>query len=208
MSKLLSDEQATIDTYNQVAKLWAAHYSDPKFWADEMRRFHELLPAGKILDVGAGAGRDVKPLLSLGYEYRGTEISEGLLKILRNKYPKQKFFRQNIYELHFEHKFDGFWCAAVLLHIPKSRIAEALKAIKSVVKPGAVGFISIKDGKGEKMEYESWDDSKKRRRLFAYWPKDEFSNVLDGCNFEVLDYKYRPEQDRPIKWHCFFVRSK
>lgn len=38
------------------------------------------MPAGKILEVGSGGGRDAKDLIEMGYEYIGIDISKGLLE--------------------------------------------------------------------------------------------------------------------------------
>lgn len=206
INRLLPEEKVTVKTYDQVAALWAAKHNNEDFWAAELKRFHNLLLKGKVLEIGSGGGRDIGPLLSCGYEYVGTDISDGLLKVVRKKFPKQMFYKQSVYELSFPKKFDGFWCAAVLLHVPKTRIDEALQRIRSVLKPGAIGFISIKDGRGEQIETELWEDHESRRRLFSYWPEDEFIKTLNQNKYIVLDYIYRPDSER-TRWHCFFVKT-
>jgi SAM-dependent methyltransferase len=158
MAELLPDEQVTKSTYDALATQWAGEHSTQGFWLDEMRRYHEQLPGGKILEIGAGGARDAKELVKLGYDYVGTDVSTGLLEIARNELPGYPFFEQSVYDLDFDgEQFDGFWASAVLLHIPKSRIDEALSRIKSVVRARAIGFISIKDGTGERRELdEKW----------------------------------------------------
>jgi SAM-dependent methyltransferase len=208
MSQLLPEEQATMQTYDKVAGIWAEKYSVTDFWAEEMRRFHEILPKGTVLEIGAGAGLDAKELISLAYDYVGTDVSEGLLEVARANLPNQLFYQQSVYDLSFpnQQKFDGFWASKVLLHLPKARIDMALKSINSVVKLGAIGFISLIDGKGEGMELEDWDDGGKHHRYFAYYSKGEFTDILRQTGFQVADYKYRKDSDR-FKWHCFFVKT-
>ncbi len=151
MSELSPEEQITIENYDKFATTWAGERNTKNFWAQELQRFHELLPKGTILEIGSGHGRDAADLLELGYDYVGTDLSEGLLNIIRNRFPDQKFYQQSVYKLDFPQgpKFDGFWAAAILLHIPKSRMDEALQSIRRVVNSGAIGFISLKDGQGE-----------------------------------------------------------
>jgi ubiquinone/menaquinone biosynthesis C-methylase UbiE len=144
-------------------------------------------------------------LIEHGYDYIGTDISEGMLEIIRKKFPGQQFYKQSVYDLSFPDKeFDGFWACAVLLHIPKKRIDEALRGIKAVVKPGAIGFISLKIGEGEGMRHDIVD-GQELQRFYSYWSKDEFSKVLKKNNFELLDYTIRPYGDQRV-WQCFFVK--
>lgn len=159
-----------------------------------------------MLEIGAGTGRDAKDLTDLGYDYVGTDNSEGLLNIARKRLPNHQFAVQSVYDLSFPEKFDGFWASAVLLHIPKARINEAMQRTKSAIKPGAIGFISIKDGEGEKVTKHKFDSSSELERLFTYWSKEAFTKVLSDNGFEVLFYKYKPISEK-TNWHLFIVKS-
>ncbi len=205
MTDLLPEEETTVETYDQIASIWVNNYSPSGFWSAELKKFHELLPTGKILEIGAGGTRDAKELLALGYKYIGTDISSKLLDVARRGLPDQKFYQQSVYKLSFPKKFDGFWASKVLLHLPKSRINEALQQIRSVVRPGGVGFISLIAGEGEELRQETWDDGSRHKRYFAYYFKNEFTDVLKRNGYEVLDYNFRPETKR-LRWHCFFVK--
>ena len=205
MTDLLPEEQETVATYDKMADVWASEHQIPDFWGKEMRRFKKLLPKGNLLEIGAGGGRDAKELAKLGYSYAGTEISTGMVEVARKDNPDLKFLKHSVYDLQFDDSFDGFWCAAVLLHIPKSKIAKALSQIKSVMKPGAIGFISLKHGNGEKFETERWEDGSEHKRLFSYWTKDEFAKHLKKSGYSLVDYWYRVDKFGR-HWHCFFVK--
>jgi len=199
MKKLTPEEAQTIQYYNKEASEWVSSHSSGRFWGEEIDRFHELLPSGKLLEIGSGGGRDARELISLGYEYTGTDISEGLLKEARKYNPEATFLEQSVYDLDFpESSFDGFWASAVLLHIPKVRIAEALESIHRIVKSNGLGFIAVKQGEGEKVEDEG--------RFFAYYSDDEFKKKLRE-NFEVVERKIRPMSEKTI-WLVYIVRVK
>jgi len=208
MAELLPDEQVTKSTYDALAAQWAGEHSTSSgLWQDEMQRFHELLPSGKIIEIGAGGARDAKELVELGYDYVGTDVSSGLLEIARKELPDYPFLEQSVYDLDFNSEpFDGFWASAVLLHIPKNRIDEALQRIRTVVQARAIGFISIKDGEDERLEQEEVG-GKILDRYFAYWTKDDFTEHLEADGFKVVDYSYRPMSEK-TKWHCFFVEAE
>jgi len=206
MGTLLPEEQATKETYDKLASAWVGSHNTDAFWKDEMQTFHKYLKQGAILEIGAGGGRDAKELVELGYSYVGTDVSSGLLDIARKEMPDQEFYEQSVHDLHFpeREKFDGFWASAVLLHVPKSRIDEALQQIKKVVKPGGVGFISLQNGDGEKSRINELH-GQQLERWFAYWRKDEFTEVLERNAYKVLEYINHPFEGKD-KWHCFFVQ--
>ncbi len=206
MADLLPEEQITKQAYDKHGHVWAKKYGDDKFYRREFSKFKELLPEGNILEIGSGSGRDAKVLVNLGYKYTGTDISESLLKIARKYLPGQIFLKQSVYALSFKNKFDGFWCTATLLHIPKNRVDEALVAIRSVVKDGAIGFITLKGGEGSEVEKYEIEKGVVLERFYQYWDKDEFIKTLAKSGFRVIDYEYRPESKRQ-KWLCFFVKA-
>lgn len=199
-------ERTTTASYDAVAADWAASRADPSYWAAELERFHDLLPEGDIIEIGSGGGRDAKELIRMGYGYVGTDISTGLLNVARKELPGQQFYEQSVYDLSLlpDHEpFDGFWASAVLLHIPKARIGEALAGIKNVVNSRAIGFISLKDGAGERIVTTDSDNGTKLERFFSYWRKDEFATVLTDHGYSVADYMRHPADKND--WHGFFV---
>ncbi|MBU4380638.1 class I SAM-dependent methyltransferase [Candidatus Parcubacteria bacterium] len=105
-------EKQTIDFYDRKAEEWAnAHsgYEKISWWIEEMQIFHNLLPTGKILEIGAGTGRDASNLVDLGYDYTGTDASFGLLEIAKKRNPQVNFKLVGVCELDFpKHEFDGF----------------------------------------------------------------------------------------------------
>ena len=196
--KLTPQEELTIKAYDDKASDWAAKHSNAHFWGKEMDKFHQLLPEGKILEIGSGGGRDAKELIELGYEYTGIDVSEGLIAVAKKLNPNGKFFLKSLYELDFpENEFDGFWSSATLLHIPKERIKEVLQNIHQVIRKDGIGFISLKQGTGEKIESDN--------RLFAYYEKDEFKKILLQNGFEVLDISLNPMSEKTV-WLVYLVK--
>lgn len=143
-------EKRTVDYYDQEAESWASAHGgneSESYWKEEMEKFHQLLPSGKVLEIGSGAGKDAAALIALGYDYTGADASEGLINVAQRRNPQARFKKVSVRELDFPaHEFDGFWTTATLLHTPKDKIDEALRKIKLQVKPNGVGFISMKQG--------------------------------------------------------------
>ena len=200
-------ELKTIKTYDAMAKSWAKSHSIASDWDEEIAVFARLLPSGKVLEVGCGGGRDAQSLIEQGFEYFGTDASKGMIEVAQSEIPSAVFEQCNVYGLGNLHtKFDGFWACAVLLHIPKHRIGQALTAIHGVLQPGAIGMISMKAGDEEHFEVRD-KEGHHEERLFAYWKKDDFIAVLEQNGFSLRQYAYRPVSTR-TNWHIFFVEKQ
>jgi ubiquinone/menaquinone biosynthesis C-methylase UbiE len=202
--KLTIQEQQTLDAYNKNAAIFAETRNKKRTWIKEKEKLRQYLPSGKILDIGSGSGKHTNDLMNMGYEYIGIEVSEKLIKEAEKYFPKATFLLQSVYELNFpEDTFDGFWACAILLHLPKARIDEALKCIYKVIKNEGIGFISLKKGKGEKfVEGDHYGINYKR--FFSFWQENEFKKVLHTNNFEVLE-SYELEYSNK-RWLAFFVK--
>ena len=203
MNDKTSKLKQTIDYYDREAKNWTSAHGGNQgdsYWKDEMKKFHKLLPSGKVLEIGSGAGKDAAALIALGYDYTGTDASEGLLQVAIKRNPGARFVHMAVNNLNLPgEEFDGFWTAATLLHIPKDKIDNALIKIKSVLKPEAVGFISVKAGAGERTDPQT-------DRWFAYYSQKEFHEVLGRNGFEVIEEETRKgEKDW---WLIFFIKVR
>lgn len=163
-----------------------------------MAEFHNYLPKGKILEIGSGVGKDAEALTELGYDYIGIDPSVGLLKIAQERNPNGQFIQKSVEELEPSFgQFDGFWAAAVLLHIPKEEMLDSLLCISSVLKDGGIGVITLKEGIGEEVD-------KGTNRFYSYFTQPEFSNYLIAANFEILEVERREEKDD--NWLVFYVK--
>lgn len=199
-------EQLTQATYNLIAEQWAAEHNTPDYWQKEFGIFSRLLPSGKILYIGCGAGGGYHLLRNL-YEYQGVDYSYGLLNIARSQFPKARFVLGNVYKLPFpDSAFDGFWAAASLLHIAKQNIHQALREIRRVVKPDGIGIIMLKKGIGEHVVI---DDSRTGntadKRFFAYWQEVPFTEILMRVGLDLVDFLERQVSKRTT-WISFFVK--
>lgn len=203
--KLTPQEEQTIEAYNQNASVWAQSRNKKKYWMEEKQKFHRYVPSGKILEVGSGGGRDAKDLIALGYEYIGTDISQGLLEEAKKNNPQAKFLLQSVYDLDFPSEtFDGAWVCATLLHMPKNRIDTALQSIYKVLKKGAVIFITLKKGEGERW-VEGDHAGLNYKRYFSFYEDNEFRKILIKNNYSVIESYETRHSDKP--WLVFFAKK-
>jgi SAM-dependent methyltransferase len=200
-------EKQTWQYYERYATEYTARRTeDFYFWKPEIEKFHNLLPSGKILEIGSGGGHEAKQLIKIGYDYTGIDVSINLLRIAKNENPTGTFLNRSVYEIDLPSKsFDGFWTAATLLHIPKTRIYEALSNIHFLLKPGAIGFISLGKGNTEEIEESTG-------RYIAFYQLNEFRKILAESHFKVLENNIIDENTRldnaeNVKWITYFVKT-
>ena len=139
--ELTPEEISTKENYDKHAEGWARWWERDKgsnIVSKETSKFKELLPKGRILEIGSGLGQAAGWFVANGYDYLGTDISSGMLEQARKNNPGIRFDEISVYDLNFDEPFDGFWCSAVLLHIPKNRLNEALSAIHKNIKEGCL----------------------------------------------------------------------
>jgi SAM-dependent methyltransferase len=205
--KTLTDaEVLTIETYNVNADHWSLKNYHQSFWQKDLRLFHRYLASGKVIDIGCGAGTDTDSLIAAGYDYVGVDASVKLIENARKLHPHASFLHRSIYELDFEpQSFDGFWAAAILLHLPKTKIDIALKSIHRILKPGGIGFISVKKGTGELVATEDSAEGVIYNRLFSFFEADEIKKLLTENGFEILEFTERP-YSHSVTWFCIHIK--
>lgn len=203
----MNHKEKTKNTYNKIAEEFNQRNAE-LFWVDQIKTFKNLVPHGKIIDIGCGTGRDGEEFVER-YEYVGVDASEGMLTIAQKRVPKGTFKQMDFYTLEFpDNTFDGFWAAASLLHVPKKEINIVLQEIYRITKEKGVGFISIK----EKTILEEGIIKEEKmggiERYFSFYTQEEFKKILEVNNFTILEQGTHVENDeRKTHWLYFFVQK-
>ncbi len=96
------------EKYDALSTTWEAHYvaggpENNPFMYDEMivrQLFEACHFTGRIVSLGCGAGQDIE---MAGFpepeRYEGYDISEGMLKNAREKFPRYRFYHHDCEEL-------------------------------------------------------------------------------------------------------------
>ena len=203
------DKEETLLTYAKIADDYNKANFNP-FWIDEFKKYKDLVPGKKILDIGCGAGRDSVVFTQNGSDYTGIDASPEMLAIAKERAPSGTYKQMDFYHLEFpDSNFDGFWAAASFLHVPKVDVVSVLAEAKRILKPGGIGFISLK----EKDDLEEGMITQERfggiiSRYFAFYTKDEFKKYITDSGFELVgDTTYRENDERHTVWLGFFVKK-
>jgi ubiquinone/menaquinone biosynthesis C-methylase UbiE len=193
-------DQQTIKTYNESAGDYDDETKDfwERFPATIIEKFSGLV-RGKVLDVGAGPGRDGLILCERGLEVICLDASEEMVRLSTSKGLTSVV--GDFLSLPFpDESFDGAWAYTSLLHIKKSEIEIAIKEIKRVLKKDGIFGLGMIEGDVEIYRESS---GMGKPRLFSFYQKDELENILTQSGFEVLYFEqFKPGSKNYLNFIC------
>ena len=113
-------------------------------------RFTALLPAhGAVLDAGCGSGRDAKAFAEQGFQVEAFDASPKLAA-LASQHSGLPVKVMRFQELDVSARYNGIWCCASLLHVPRAELPEVFWRLAKALKAGGVLYASFKHGHGER----------------------------------------------------------
>jgi len=142
----------------------------------------------KVLELGCGYGRDVMWFASKGMNVIGTDYSRSMLKKAQESNPSIFFLEMDMRTIanHFmPDSIDGIWACASMIHLPKADIPSLLKSMFTVLRPGGIVYVSVKEGQGE-----TFDPDERYggiRKLYAFYQQDELTDYLSSAGFEICE---------------------
>ena len=143
-------------------------------------------PQKKVLDIGAGSGRDMLCLLKQGYDVYGVEPCRELRNLAITKYPElsHRLIEGNLPVLGkpFGGEFDGILCSAVIMHVPKEQLFDSVFAIRSVLKKNGRLLLSIPLFRPD-LDYKQRD---KHGRLFIIYDPDYLQLLFERIGFQLI----------------------
>ena len=164
-------------------------------------------PGARILDVGAGTGRDLNELVSEGWDAYGIEPVAEMRARALEVHPRiaDRLFAGG--ELpgglfgaakEIGIPFDGILCSAVLQHLPREELAASVAALAELLRPGGRLLTSIPIGR------PGLDETGRDElgRLFSGLAPDELERLCEGVGFRTVDRWVSPDaRDRDgIRW--------
>ncbi len=145
----------------------------------------------KILDVGCGAGRDLRLLLQRGHDAIGADRSREMLAMAaetcrqKGLDPQGRLVHDGLPDLtsFANAEFDGLLCSAVLMHLPEERLFDSIYGMRRVLRPGGRLLLSIPEMRPD-------IDPATRRdrdgRYFADLPPAKLKLLMERVGFNLL----------------------
>ncbi len=169
----------------------------------------ELLKSGKIIDIGAGQGRNSFYLAEQGFEVTALDNSEIALETIRSKNKGSislVFLDLNIdIPRNIEH-YDVVVISNVLHHLSKERAREVLKEIKEKSKPGCIHVIANITSEGDfynlpKAQSRFYQAPGELKEIYTDWEIVYYNEMISGA-------RQRKEDGTPMQNLTAFILAK
>lgn len=156
--------------------------------APVLDRVVELLPAGRLLELGSGPGWDAAYLERLGLVVQRSDVTPAFVELMQADGHDARILDARTDDLGGP--WDGVLANAVLLHLSRSEFAAVVTRVIDAVRPGGLFAFTLKEGDGE-----SWSEGKlDLPRWFVYWREPELRPVVEAAGWTVLSIERVPGQ--------------
>ena len=178
-------------TYNKIAKDWNSDHLRDDWWIEGTDIFSSFLPKDSfVIDIGCAGGYKTEYLKQKGFSIEGIDFSEGMIYDAKKKFPNIDFKVFDVYDLdNLDKTYDGIFCQAVLLHIPKKNVFGILEKMKKRLKNSGLLYIAVKEKKenGVEEEIKKEDDyGYEYERFFSYYSLDELKKYFKDLDMEIV----------------------
>lgn len=133
----------TIDYYNSNADQYFSDTVNVDMTECCGRFLKYVVPGGRIIDIGAGSGRDIKYFKDKGYAVEGIDASEEMCR-LATEYTGVVVRCERIQDWFPYEKYAGIWANASLLHMTEKEIRDFLCCCSRSQDDCGALFISVK----------------------------------------------------------------
>jgi SAM-dependent methyltransferase len=173
--------------------------------AVERQHFLSLLQQeGKqrLLEIGAGPGRDSKFFQDHGLEVVCTDLSPEMVHLCRQK--GLTAYEMDFLSLDFpESSFDAIYALNCLLHVPTKSLPDVLRKLQGLLQPGGLFYLGVYGG----IEREGIvpDDRHEPRRFFSYHT-DDYMRHMTAKFFTVHSFNAISLSDEPFHFQSIILR--
>jgi len=192
------------DFYNKNADDWVVRKAYSFYSEKQFRKFVKYFKSGSlIVDIGCAAGRDIPLFLGIGrkLKYEGLDIWKIFIHMARARYPQLKFYISNILDRKTlpKTKYDGFWAAASMQHIPEKEWDSMLDNIQYVMKKEAIGYFTLPEDRPHKKD-------KIDLRHFTILNEKNLKAILESHGWKIILKGFLPPTRRTTVWRWYIVR--
>jgi len=181
-------DRITQHTYDNIAPEFArVNAPMPPKLIPAFQRFFSLVgDSASILDLGCGTGRDSVYMQSCGLHVVSADFSMGMLA-QAEAIGVKNLVQMDMRAISFSaRRFQGVWCCASLLHLPKQSAPGVLTEIHRVLVPRGALFLAVQHGTTEGYESNPYT-ADPLERFFARYDESEIQNILHTHSFGVMD---------------------
>lgn len=181
-------------------------------WNNQIDWFVRELQGKRVLDAGCGGGRDVKKFLKKGLSVDGIDYSRNAIEKCRQDYPEATFYEEDLLAIDLPNgEYNGIWACASLVNFKKEHAITVVSTFKRILKPNGILFISVKEGKGERVVYD-----KAGQRFFRFYSLQEITELIGKTGFTIIRKEAISDAELTGKlfdsskpaWICIFAANR
>lgn len=184
----------------RLTETQAAYDADPaayqQYWRtrrplDAVRKFGARAGrGGRVLDVAAGPGMDLRLLRDAGLRVFAGDLSHASMKVAVTLFPKGALAQWDFRRLPFaDGVFDGIWASAALQHVPRAHVRRVLGEWRRVQRGGPI-FVSMREGSGD---LEAVEDPPAGTVRATTVSADELRALLLDAGYTAVEVEPRPD---------------
>src|SRR4029077_17454691 len=130
-------------SYDTVAREYADEIYDElagkPFDRELLDRFADQVRGGRVCDLGCGPAQIARYLRDRGVDAFGVDLSAGMLAEARRLNPDLQFAQTSMLALGLRSgKLGGVAAFYSIIHIPRSKVVEAVAEVRRVLRPGGL----------------------------------------------------------------------
>lgn len=180
--------------FNEYAEIYDELFSATMDYEKEVDYYDKILRKNncqRILEVGCGCGHRGKFFINKGHDYTGLDISEGMLKIARRKYPEIRFVQGDVRQLKLKENFDAIiWVGVGSAYLTTDDdVMSVLKSMKRLISRGVI----IIDGFDADFIIPNFKKN-------ISWSKKIGSRTITRQSINKLNPSYRNTWDRKLTY--------
>lgn len=195
----------TAGAYSAQAKTFVRHWGwrsdrQPRLLRDSLRICRR---DAVVLDLGSGAGQDLRSLRRKRYRVVGLDLTWPLLAYARRRSRRARLVQGDMRSLPFRNGvFDGVWAAASLIHLPKPAVRTTLRDLHGLVPPGGVLAATFVQGRNSGFLRTGWIPG----RFFSRWRKAELEGAVRQAGWAIISLKTVANRERKGRWLNLLAR--
>ena len=95
------------------------------------------------ISAGCGAGKYDGMLLEAGHSVVGIDLSEGMLRRARARFPQVRYLKMGMQEIDFQNEFDGVICIDALEHVFPEDWPVIVHGFREALKTGGMLYFTL-----------------------------------------------------------------
>ncbi len=181
----MTETRAAYDTVAaDYAEVLRDLLADSTFDRAMLGAFAELVPEGRVAEIGCGPGRIAAHLASLGLDVFGVDLSPQMVEVARERYPGLRFEVGTMLALDLpDASLDGLVAWYSIIHTPPERLPEVFAEFARVLKPGGYLLLAFQAGDDHRHHIEHAYNHDVSLDAYRLSP-DRIGELLSAAGFE------------------------